>query len=215
MSTTGKAVNDEVVLFWNDRYSQVQYAYGEEPNEFFKEKLKKVSPGRILFAAEGEGRNAVFAATLGWQVDAFDISVEGKKKADALALKNQTKIDYQVGELSELHYPENSFDAIVLIYAHVAPETRTAFHARLNELLKIGGLIVFEGFSKKHPEYQAVNPQVGGPRDFASLFSLEEIKADFKNYNFIQLTEQSVELKEGKFHIGTGSVIRFVGKKTS
>lgn len=66
--------------FWDNRYSSASFAYGEEPNEFFKEHLSKLTPGRILLPGDGEGRNGVFAASLGWDVEAFDISSEGKKR---------------------------------------------------------------------------------------------------------------------------------------
>ena len=83
---------------WNTRYSKDGYAYGEHPNNYLKEQLLKLKPGAILFPAEGEGRNAVFAAQRGWKVFACDISFEGKNKADLLALKNHVMIDYQIGE---------------------------------------------------------------------------------------------------------------------
>ena len=57
--------------FWDDRYSKNEFAYGEQPNNYLKEQLEKLQVGRILFPAEGEGRNAVFAATLGWKVSSF------------------------------------------------------------------------------------------------------------------------------------------------
>jgi hypothetical protein len=88
----------------NERYSGEQFAYGEQPNEFLKEQLGKLDIGTILFPAEGEGRNAVFAAKLGWNVLAFDISAEGKKKALQLAEANHETIDYQIGELESLNY---------------------------------------------------------------------------------------------------------------
>ncbi len=71
-------------IFWTDRYSENKTVYGENPNEFFKEQLLKLKPGRLLLPAEGEGRNAVFAKH-GWQVDAFDYSEAAKMKALALA----------------------------------------------------------------------------------------------------------------------------------
>lgn len=84
---------------WDDRYSSEEFAYGKEPNNYLKEQLEKLNPGAILFPAEGEGRNAIFAAKLGWNVSAFDISEEGKNKALKLAEANNVSIDYQVGEL--------------------------------------------------------------------------------------------------------------------
>src|SRR6478609_4052504 len=89
---------------WNDRYSKNEFAYGEQPNEYLKEQLEKLNVGSILFPAEGEGRNAIFAAKLGWKVSAFDISVEGKNKALRLAQANKVTLDYQVGELQLLNY---------------------------------------------------------------------------------------------------------------
>ena len=89
--------------FWDQRYSDDQYAYGIEPNAFLKECLDKHPfSGSILFPAEGEGRNAVYAAKRGLKVVAFDPSVEGKKKAEKLAAKNQVSIEYIIVGVEEL-----------------------------------------------------------------------------------------------------------------
>src|SRR5690349_3382415 len=103
---------------WNTRFSGEEFAYGEEPNDYLKEQLGRLAPASILFAAEGEGRNAVFAALSGWDVSAFDISEEGRKKATRLAEKHGVTIDYKLGELQELEFQPLQFDALALIYAH-------------------------------------------------------------------------------------------------
>ena len=54
---------------------------------------------------------------------------------------------------------------------------------------------------------------MGGPKDVAMLFSKEEIQSDFSNYEIMELREEEVELSEGMYHNGKGSVIRFVGRK--
>jgi hypothetical protein len=61
---------------WDERFSGEEYVYGIQPNAFLEEQLPLLEPGTILFACEGEGRNAVFAASLGWNVSAFDGSIE-------------------------------------------------------------------------------------------------------------------------------------------
>lgn len=198
---------------WDDRYSSEEFAYGEEPNNYFKEQIEKLNTGTILFPAEGEGRNAIYAAKLGWKVSAFDISEEGKNKALKLAEANNVTIDYQVGELETLNYHTEQFDAIALIYAHFPAEIKSAIHKTLETYLHKDGIIIFEAFSKKHLEYLAINDKVGGPKDIESLFSIEEIQADFPNYEIIELEEKEIELNEGLFHNGKGSVIRFIGKK--
>jgi Methyltransferase domain len=199
--------------FWDERYGQEDFAYGEKPNEYLMEQLQTLSAGTILFPADGEGRNSVFAAKLGWVVSAFDQSIEGKNKALQLAEKNQVTIDYQVGEFQTLNYESGQFDALALIYTHFSAETKSSYHKILDNYLRKGGIIIFEAFSKKHIEYNSVNESVGGPKDLGMFFSVDEIKADFANYEIIELKETEVELNEGIFHKGKGSVIRFVGRK--
>ncbi|WP_062054632.1 class I SAM-dependent methyltransferase [Aquimarina longa] len=206
-------MKDTWLTKWNDRYSESEFAYGELPNEYLKEQLQNLKTGTILFAAEGEGRNAVFAASKGWDVSAFDISIEGKNKAVALADKKNVTIDYKIGELENLGYKNEQFDAIALIYAHFPPEIKSMYHQTLNNYLRKGGIIIFEAFSKTHIEYTTKNPKVGGPKDISSLFSVEELKSDFKNYEIIELVEKEIELSEGLYHNGKGAVVRFVGRK--
>lgn len=198
---------------WNERYSNKEFAYGEEPNKYVKNELDKLKAGTILFPAEGEGRNAVYAAKMGWNVFAFDISVEGKNKAMQLAATNNVKIDYEVGELDSINYGQEKFDAIGLIYAHFPAAIKSHYHTILDKYLRKGGVVIFEAFSKKHLDYVQKNEKVGGPKDIESLFSIEEIKVDFPNYDFEGLEETEIELNEGLFHNGKGSVIRFVGRK--
>lgn len=199
--------------FWDQRYNEKTYAYGTAPNAFFKQQLDLLQPQHILMPAEGEGRNAVYAATKGWKVDAFDISIEGQKKALSLAMEHEVSIHYIVSSVENLPYPANSFDSLGLIYAHFPGTKKSEYHQKLLSYLRPGGIVVFEAFSKKHLEYQLKNEKVGGPKDLDTLFSLEEIKADFQNFDFIELKEEEIDLHEGLYHDGTGCVIRFVGKK--
>ena len=200
---------------WNERYKQNTYAYGKKPNNYLKEQLEQLEIGTILFPAEGEGRNAVFAAILGWKVHAFDISIEGKKKALQLAQKSNAQIDYKVGILKSLSYTEKQFDAIALIYAHFPSNIRSKYHKLLSKYLKENGIIILEAFSKSHLQYRLENKEVGGPIDLKNLFSKEEILADFNDYEILELEEKEIELDEGLYHRGKGAVIRFVGRKKS
>lgn len=198
---------------WNERYRQAAFVYGQEPNRYLEDQLGKLTPGKILFPAEGEGRNAVFAAKRGWVVSAFDISAEGQKKARQLALQNQVTINYEVGELSQLGYEEEEFDAVALIYAHFPAAVKSSMHQTLNRFLRRGGTVILEAFSKNHLSYQEKNVNVGGPNDVSVLFSTNEIRADFPHYDVLELQETSILLSEGQYHQGEGSVIRFVGRK--
>lgn len=199
--------------FWDDRYRQAEFAYGEVPNRYFKEQIDKRKPGTILLPAEGEGRNAVYAAQLGWEVSAFDISSEGKKKAQALAKKHGVSIDYRVGQLVDLDYTDEQFDVIALVYAHFPTGVRKEFHQLLQQKLKPGGVVILEAFSKNNLAYRQKNPNVGGPPNPEALYTLEDLRADFATFEFLELAEKEVELNEGLYHNGTAAVVRMVGIK--
>jgi SAM-dependent methyltransferase len=199
---------------WGNRYANENYAYGIAPNVFFKDALSKYElAGTILLAAEGEGRNAVYAAKKGLAVTAFDTSIEGKKKALRLAEKENVAIDYQVGDFFDLDLVNNQYDSAALIYAHFPPPLLSKYHKKVAELIKPGGMIILEGFSTEHLALRNANPDVGGPNKLEMLFSKESIKSDFSEFEVIQLEEVEVDLSEGDFHNGIGKVIRFVARK--
>ncbi|SEW52212.1 class I SAM-dependent methyltransferase [Chitinophaga arvensicola] len=198
---------------WDERYSDQEFAYGKMPNLFFKEWLPSFSPGTILMAADGEGRNGVFAAAQGWNVTSFDLSKEGQSKALQLAREQQVTLEYIVGDLEQLSFEKETFDAIGLIYAHFDAEKKSLFHRKLDSCLKAGGIILLEAFSKKHLHFNSADPRIGGPKDIDMLYSREEIQADFENYEILLLEETQVTLNEGKYHIGEGAVVRFIGRK--
>ena len=112
-----------------------------------------------------------------------------------------------------MNFKKNSFDVLALIYAHFPADVKIKLYSNLAELVKPNGYLILEAFSKSHLEFRKKNPAVGGPGDIEMLFSKKEIKDAFKEFEIIKLEEVQIELKEGNFHNGLGSVIRFIGKK--
>jgi hypothetical protein len=194
--------------FWDKRYAESEFAYGALPNEFLKVQLQNLSTGKILFVCEGEGRNAVYAAIQHWNVEAFDLSAEGKKKALQLAEQNNVTINYQVKDATTIQYPENSFDCIALIYAHFPETIRKSIHKKVMNWLKPNGYVIIEAFNPN----QLKNTS-GGPKDLSMLYTKEIMADDFKDLMFQQISTETIELNEGKYHIGKADVIRFIGKK--
>lgn len=162
---------------------------------------------------DGEGRNGVYAAKLGWEVTCADLSEAGRTKALALADANRVSLDYRVVDIEILNFEPSSFDAIALIYAHFAASRKAAIHQQLHFWLKPGGIIILEAFRKAHLEFNTANPNVGGPRELGMLYSPEELFTGFPDYEVIFLDEPDIRLQEGIYHDGTGAVIRYVGQK--
>ena len=145
-----KAAASSAVDFWDARYEDEGYAYGTEPNAYFRRQLDRLPPGRLLLLAEGEGRNAVYAAKRGWQVTAVDFSDEGRAKAQRLAAAQGVRLAYQVADLTTLNWQQpGHYDAVGLIYAHLAPTDRRAVHAAVAASLAPGGHLILEAFSPR------------------------------------------------------------------
>lgn len=198
--------------FWNSRFgaSQTEYVYGTEPNVFFEQQLRLLHQGRLLLPAEGEGRNAVFAARQGWQVTAFDISEAGKEKALQLArvFGVEDAITYNIDDFDSFTAPEDYFDALGLCYAHISSSNRRRIHRKLAGMLKPGGEVILEAFSKEQ-----LGRNSGGPKSEKMLYSAAAIESDFIALKQIRLSTEEIELQEGRFHAGRAWVVRFTGIK--
>ncbi|MBN2745237.1 MAG: class I SAM-dependent methyltransferase [Bacteroidales bacterium] len=192
---------------WDERFAGNDFIYGTEPNEFFKHNVQQMNfVGKALFPAEGEGRNAVFAATLGWDVVAYDGSSVAKRKALSLAFQKEVSIQYFTSFHEEFEHAKEAFDLAVLIFAH-APN-RKQYHQKMLSFLKPGATILLEGFSKEQLNYRS-----GGPSNYDLLFSEEELRDDFSTLQELKIEKSLVRLDEGSHHQGIASVIRLVGKK--
>ncbi len=195
-------------VFWEERYSQKEFAYGKEPNEFFKETLMGLKPGRILLPAEGEGRNAVYAARKGWEVEAFDFSEAAREKAALLARSFNVSITYEVEDYLSFRPILAPFDAVALIYSHTDSSTRKQFYGSIRKMLKPSGLLIVERFSKNQ-----LGNDSGGPKNLDMLIDKEELATEFQDFEIQSLEEIETELNEGPYHVGLGSVVRMIAIK--
>jgi 2-polyprenyl-3-methyl-5-hydroxy-6-metoxy-1,4-benzoquinol methylase len=194
--------------FWDKRYSEKEFSYGTEPNQFFKQQIDKLVPGKILFLGEGEGRNAVYAAKLGWEVDAVDFCVSAKVKAIKLADINNVKINYSISDLTEYQFKENYYDVVVLIFLHLPKDLRDRVHAKTHLALRDNGTLIIEAFNKEQ-----IKNTSGGPRDLELLYDENTLINSFKELKINLIENKIVKLDEGYYHKGKANVIRFVGVK--
>jgi SAM-dependent methyltransferase len=194
--------------FWDSRYKEPAFAYGTRPNEFFQENIDKLSTGKILLPAEGEGRNAVYAARKGWEVSAFDYSVQAMIKTFQLAERYDATLHYTVQDVANFVPSEAFYDVVGLFYTHFPIELRPTFYQKVKAALKPSGLVMVEGFHKNQKFYQS-----GGPKDETMLFSLEEFQNAFEDCEMILLEDKIIDLDEGLYHQGKAHVVRMIARK--
>ncbi|MCW8985804.1 MAG: class I SAM-dependent methyltransferase [Thermoanaerobaculales bacterium] len=193
---------------WDERFSEPGYAYGTEPNGFLVSVADRIPGGRVLCLAEGEGRNAVFLAGLGYDVTAVDASTVGLAKAEALAHDRGATIDTVLADLEDFQIEPGAWQGIVSIFCHLPPVIRAALHERCLRGMVPGGVFVLEGFTHRQLELGT-----GGPRNRELLMELEIIRQELPGLRLEIGREIEREATEGKYHKGTVSVLQILAVK--
>lgn len=194
---------------WDERYSEPGYTYGTEPNDFLVSVAGTITPGgSILCLAEGEGRNAVYLASLGYKVTGVDSSEVGLRKAQALAAERGVNITTILADLGTFEIGMEQWEAIIACYCHVPSAIRIPLHRAAVRGLKHGGVLVLEAFSKEQLAYGT-----GGPQSLDMLMSLDDVKEELAGLEFRHAVQLEREVREGNRHTGLASVIQIVGIK--
>lgn len=194
--------------FWNERYSEQEFAYGTEPNRFFADQLDSLKPGNIILPADGEGRNSVYAAEKGWSVTAVDYSESGKQKALKLSSEKRVEIRFELSDLSEYDFGNEVYDAAAFIYVHLPRSIIKDVYQNVIQGLKLGAKIIVEVYSTNQ-----LGRDSGGPTDERVLYTVEKLRDLLSGTNIEWIKELEIDLSEGKYHVGKAMVIRAVAEK--
>jgi SAM-dependent methyltransferase len=195
------------VSFWDQRYAEDGFAYGEAPNDFVVEQVAALrSP--VLSLGEGEGRNAVFLAERGLDVTAVDQSPVGLEKAAALAAARGVKIRTVTSDLAHFAIEPGAWGSIVSVWCHLPPALRARVHADVVRGLAPGGTFLLEAYGPEQLRYDS-----GGPRDRAQLPSLDELLAELAGLEVRIGVEKVREVHEGKYHNGPSAVVQLLLRK--
>ncbi|OIJ07696.1 SAM-dependent methyltransferase [Anaerobacillus arseniciselenatis] len=193
---------------WDKKFNEEGYFFGTEANVFIKEWGKRISKGKILAIAEGEGRNATYLASLGHHVTTWDYSKVGIEKTLQLASEKGVTVNAKLNDLEIVEWDENKWDAIVKVFGHLPPEVKTKTFAGIKKSLKPGGLYVTEVYSTKQIEYGT-----GGPKITELLYEPKMFLEAFSDWKFIHFFYGEVERYEGENHTGLCHVIQAVIQK--
>jgi 2-polyprenyl-3-methyl-5-hydroxy-6-metoxy-1,4-benzoquinol methylase len=195
---------------WNRRYAGDEFLFGTEPNAWLREHASSLpSGGRILSVADGEGRNSVWLARQGFQVDAFDVADRAVMKAQAFARREGVSVNFAVADVDGYPWPGAAYDGVAAIFVQFAdPATRTRLFERIVRSLKPGGVLILQGYTPKQLEYRT-----GGPPFLSHLYTRELLEAAFADLSIIELREYEAEVQEGQGHSGQSALIGLVARR--
>ena len=164
---------------WNQRYDGKELVWSAAPNIFVRQLTGDLPAGTALDVAAGEGRNALWLASRGWQVTAVDFSAVALERAHSLA---QEQLGSDAGRLVTLEadlktwVPQaGSYDLVLVVYLQVPEQQRSAIMRRAAEAVAPGGTLLVVGH-----DLQNLTSGHGGPQDPAVLYRPGDIVADIE-----------------------------------
>ena len=112
------------------------------PSEFLVDNIELLPPGRALDLATGSGRNAIYLAAKGYQVDAVDISAEAIDATSEAARRAGVSVNAKIVDLEAgYRLKRNTYDLIICfnyLQRSLVPQI-------INGLNR-GGMLVYETF---------------------------------------------------------------------
>lgn len=155
---------------WDARYAAADLVWSAGPNQFVESECARLSPGRALDLAAGEGRNAIWLAREGWTATAVDFSRVALDKGRRVA--GDTAVSWVCADATGWAC-EPVFDLVVVAYLQLpADERREALRAGFASLAPGGTLLVVAHDSTNLAE------GTGGPQDPSVLYTAEDVLAD-------------------------------------
>lgn len=190
---------------WDERYRREEWVYGKEPNDFLRANAARIPRGSVLSLGEGEGRNAVFLASLGHRVTAVDSSLEGLKKVERLARERDVEVETVHADLATWTPPERAFAGVISIFCHLPPDVRRRAHRAAARALVPGGVLLLEAY---RPEQLVFG--TGGPKDATMLYTLADLRDDFAELALEHAEEVEREVREGVLHTGRAATVQIL-----
>jgi SAM-dependent methyltransferase len=158
---------------WDRRYAAVENLWATRPNRFLVAEVAEIPPGRALDLACGEGQNAIWLASLGWDVTGVDYSEVAIAKANARAERDGVAVEFNSADLVEYEPERGAYDLVLVLYLHIPSIERGAVHAKASAALAPGGTFLLLGHDRAN-----LTDGVGGPSDPDLLYTADEIAAE-------------------------------------
>jgi len=151
---------------WNKKYREMDED-SPPPSRLLQDLIKTLPAGRALDLASGTGRNALFLASHGYDVDALDSSSVAIEKGRRLADKTGANVNFITKDLKHYTVAEESYDLIInfnFLERSLIPS--------MIKGLKKGGVIIFETYTVDQVE-------IGPPRNPVYLLAPNELLSLF------------------------------------
>lgn len=182
-------MSGNIVPFWEKTYQEDDtITFSSKPNAAITEFEHLVNvPSRVLDVGCGEGQNAIYLASLGHQVDAFDLSEYGIAKLKRNCELSKVQVNAFAADLTAYQFVQR-YDMITCFGTlhFVAKDEWKRFINNAKEYTNAGGIHIIQIFTDTVPASEDIAPFAIG---LAKDGELKELYADweilqFKSYVF-------------------------------
>ena len=164
-------------MTWNEKYTK-SCDPTKSPSRFLVEQMGRLPRGRALDVATGSGRNAIFLAMNGYEVDAIDYSSVAVSQLQSFVKQESLAVTVKQEDLTAYRIPEGTYDLIInfnYLERSLIPQ--------MIKGLKPSGMILFETYTIEQPRY-------GRPRNPCYLLKPNELINSFKDLHIIYYHER-------------------------
>jgi len=157
---------------WDERYAADDLVWSAGPNQFVVEQVEGLAPGRALDLAGGEGRNAIWLAQQGWDVELVEFSQVALDKAAQRAEHVGVELTLTAADLTAAP-PLPSADLVLLAYLQLPRDASTRATRLAASAVAAGGTLLIVAHARRN-----LDDGFGGPPDPSVLRTVEETIAD-------------------------------------
>lgn len=172
---------------WDARYAEGS-VWSREPNAWIERTVGHLDPGTAVDLGAGEGRNALWLATLGWEVTAVDFSAVGLETGRARAAELGVEVEWVVADATTWVSPEQ-VDLVVIAYLQLPADDLARAIGNAAGYLAPGGTLALIGHDRGNT--------VGGPQDPAVLHTVEELTAAASGLDIVECRTVERETSNG------------------
>ena len=189
---------------WDARYARRAQRWSRGPTERVVREFGGLAPARALDIGCGEGRNAIWLASKGWQVRAVDFSALAIERGKERAAKLGLSIDWMVADATTLSLPER-FDLVMVVFLHTPAAERARWMECARDAVRNGGTFFYLGHDASNLEHGH-----GGPRSSDVLCTPDDIVHALPGFRIETATvvERSASAEPGHRSVSKDAVAR-------
>jgi tellurite methyltransferase len=172
-------------LGWGIKMSSMhENMENSSPAQFLEDNILLLPKGKALDVAMGSGRNSIFLARNGFDVEGVDVSEEAVNNAQQSARKYGVIIHTSVADLENNYLIKANYYDTIICFNYL----QRSLISQIKTGLKMGGMIVYETFTIDQPRF-------GKPRNPDFLLHYNELLEMFRDFLCLRYREGIFENK--------------------